>query len=113
MIVGAEVGLLMVGLYALILGRFPVSKKSKNVIEGPPARAIGLIGLVPIPLSIFVTTVVATLMGARGRGVTPQSFFWVGTAIEGSIVLVCVVTMSVLGRIYGTPAGPPARDEPA
>jgi hypothetical protein len=100
MIVGAEVAQLCIGLYALFKGRMPTAKKSKYVVEGRPARVIGFIGLLPIPLSFLVGTAVGTWFLADGKLVTHESFFWVGTAIEGSIVALCFATIAVLARVY-------------
>jgi hypothetical protein len=103
MIIGAEVALLLIGLYALITGRFQTTGGGKYIVQGWPARAIGAIGLLPVPLSLVVSTAVATLFIAQGRQVTPESFFWVGTAIEGSIVVACALAMFVLSRVFRTP----------
>ncbi len=98
MIIGAEVALLIIGLYALIKGKLPTSKKAKHVVQGRPARVIGIIGLLPLPLSFAVVAVVVAVFIAQGKPVDQESFFWVGTAIEGSIVLACAVTMGCWGE---------------
>jgi hypothetical protein len=110
MIIGAEVAMLIMGLYALIAGRLMTGKKAKHVVQGWPARLIGVICLLPIPLAFAVGTAVAAILVALGRTVTRESFFWVGTAIEGSIVLACVVAVAILSRVYRTPVGPPQPD---
>src|SRR5262249_32488167 len=103
MIIGAEIALLLIGLYALITGRFQTTGGGKYVVQGWSARAIGAIGLLPIPLSLVASTLVAALFMAQGRAVTPESFFWVGTTIEGSIVVACALAMFVLSRVCRTP----------
>jgi hypothetical protein len=103
MIIGAEVALLFLGLYALIAGKLPTGKKAKHEVRGWPARVVGIICLLPLPLSFLVGSIVAVLMVAQGKEVTRESFFWLGTAIEGSIVLACAVTAGVLARVYRTP----------
>ena len=111
MIIGAEIAMLCIGLYALFAGKFPTNKKSKYVIEGGPARAIGLVCLFPIPLSLSVGFLIGVLFAAQGKPVTQESFFWVGTAIEASILVACIVAVSVLSRIYRTPVKPETEDE--
>src|SRR4051812_47520397 len=102
MIIGAEVAMLIMGLYALIVGKLMTNKKAKHVVQGWPARLIGVICLLPLPVSLVACTAVAALLVARGRPVTRESFFWVGTAIEGSIVLACVIAVAILSRVYRT-----------
>jgi hypothetical protein len=112
MIVGVEVALLCIGLYALFTGKLPASQKSEYIIQGLPARVIGLIGLLPIPLSFLVASAVAAWFVAQGKPVTRESFFWVGTAIEGSVLAMCFVAIAVMSRIYRTPVVPQAGDGP-
>jgi len=107
MIIGAEVALLIIGLYALFTGKLPTNKKSKHTVQGWPARVIGIIGLLPLPLSFVVATGVAMLFVLQGREVTHESFFWVGTAIEGSTVLLCVAAIVIISRVYRTPLEQP------
>jgi hypothetical protein len=103
MILGAEVALFLVGLYALITGKLPTGAKSKHVVRGWPARAIGAIGLLPVPLSFVLAMAVAILFAVQGRDLRDRSLVWVGMAIEVAVVVTCVVFMAVLVRIYRTP----------
>ncbi len=109
MIIGAEVAMFVMGLYALIKGRLMTNKKAKFVVEGWPARVIGVICLLPIPMAIAVGILVAAIMVAQGKQVTEESFRWVGIAIEGSIVLICAITAGILARVYRTPVIPVAK----
>jgi hypothetical protein len=112
MIIGAEVALLFMGLYALIKGKFPTNKKAKYVVEDWPVRVIGAILVLPIPLSFLVGTVVAALFVAQGKQVTRESFFWVGTAIEGSILVGCMVVAGILSRVYRNAVVPASTEQP-
>jgi hypothetical protein len=103
MILAAEIALVAIALYALITGQLPTNKKSKHVVQGLPARLIGAIGFMPLPLSFVVGASLGLLLGFLGKEVAPQSLFWIGTAIEGSIVLLCVITMRILARAYRVP----------
>jgi hypothetical protein len=111
MIIGAEVALLIIGLYALIAGKLPTNNKARHVVQGWPARVIGIICLLPIPLAFLVCMGVAMLLVAQGQVVTPDSFFWVGTAIEGSMIVLCLVVVAVLSHVYRTPVEPPQSEE--
>jgi hypothetical protein len=88
----------------------PTNKKAKHVVRGWPARVIAFICLLPIPLAFLVGMVVAAVFTAQGRQVTRDSFFWVGTAIEGSVVAACLVAAAVLSRVYRVPVEPPPEE---
>lgn len=103
MILGIEIALIFMGFYALIKGRMPTNKNSKYLVHGWPARVIGVICLMPLPTSFLVAAVVAATFVAQGRQVDPKSFFWVGTAIEASILVACIIVISILSYIYRTP----------
>jgi hypothetical protein len=105
MIIGAEVGLFLIGLYAVVTGRLSTSK---HVVQGWPARVIGIIGLSPVPLSFLASTVVIALLVAIGKHVTQQTFFWTGTLIEASTVILCAIVMGILARVYRTPVETPS-----
>jgi hypothetical protein len=107
MIIGAEIGLLVLGVYALIVGKLPTNKKSKYVLRGWPVRLIGIIAVLPIPMSFLVASMVAAFLVVQGKEVTRESFFWVGTAIEGSVLVICIAVIAVLSRLYRRPIEPP------
>jgi hypothetical protein len=100
MIIGAEVALFLIGLCALITGRLSTGK---HLVQGWPARVIGIIGLSPVPLSFLAGMVVVALLMSIGTHVTQQTFLWTGTLIEGSTVILCAIAMGVLARVYRTP----------
>ena len=99
----AEVLLLLIALYALATGKFPISSGHKYVVRGWRARVIGGIGLLPVPLSLAVSAAVAAVFVAQGKQVTPQSFFWVGTVIEASCLGATILIMVVLACLLRTP----------
>ena len=106
MIIGAEIALLVVGIYALIAGKLPVAKRAKHVVTGWHARVIGVIALLPLPVSFVIASAVAMLFVARGKTITQESFFWVGTAIEGGVLLVCLLVIAILSRLWRIPVLP-------
>ena len=101
MIIAAEVALFLIGLYAVITGSF-LSGGGRYVLQGGPARVIGVIAMLPMPLSLVVAAAIVALFLAQSKEVTERSFFWVGTAIEGSSLVVCMLAMGVLSRVYRT-----------
>ena len=49
MILGIEIALVIIGLLALVRGRMTVT--ASRVVEGIPARLLGLLALTPIPIA--------------------------------------------------------------
>ena len=103
MILGAEIALIVMGVYALITGKLLTSKKSQYSIQGWPARVIGLICLLPIPLAFVTSVIVATIFLALGKPVDRDSFFLVGAGIEIGVLILCVIVATILERTYRTP----------
>jgi hypothetical protein len=100
MIIGAEVAMLVLGVYILIKNKALPSKKAKYVVQGWPLRCIGMIFLLPIPLTTLAALVVGFLGAAMGKDVGDPSFYWMRTAIQGSIVAVCLLGAAIIGRVY-------------
>jgi hypothetical protein len=99
-----ELGLLFAGLY-LLFGAKPSAACSslKYEVRGWPRRIIIVLCLLPIPLSVAAGFVMSILMAAQGRDPMDQSNFRFGWAIEGGILLACVVAMVVIHLTYRTP----------
>jgi predicted Na+-dependent transporter len=100
MIAGMEVAMIFLGLYFLIKGKTLPSKDGQHVVKGWPARLIGIICLMPIPLSIVALSVWGI---ANNVDVSGKSFFWRRTAIEVGILLACLVVGASISRTYRTP----------
>ena len=101
MILGMEIAMLIFGIYALIAGKMNMGKN--KVVLGLPARLIGLIGLVPLPLSLLVGVVFGIIWAAQNRPMD-GTFLGIATGIEVAIVLSCFALMMGLGYLM---AGPP------
>lgn len=107
MIAGIEIALLFVGVYALVTGKLPTNKKAKHVVHGWPARAIGIVALLPLPISFAIGFFVAALLAAQGKQVTRESFFWLGTGIELAVLVACGVAIGIMSHVYRTPVEQP------
>ena len=103
MILGAEIALFVMGVYALVTGKLLHSKNATTTVRGWPARVIGIICLLPIPVAFAVSAVVAAVFVMQGKPVTQDSFFWVGTGIEAGVLVLCVIAMTILTYVYQTP----------
>ena len=98
MLIGAEVALLVLGLYALFTGKLLL--RSKPPVTGWRARIIGIIYLLPIPLA-FIAGILITIVWVFSRhDQKDRALFWYVTGTEAGILVVCVVIASLLQRIF-------------
>jgi hypothetical protein len=103
MILGAEVALIVLGLYILIKGKELPNKKSKFIITGWPLRFMGIICLLPIPLSFLGGVALGIWWVMQGKDVKDRSFFWAGTALELSVLVLCLLAITIISRTYRIP----------
>ncbi len=96
MLLGVETVLIVIGLYALVMGKFAG-------VHGWPARILGLLGLLPIPLSLAVGFGIGMLKRLLGREHHRPMPFWLALSLEACIVIGCVIVMVVLHRAYRDP----------
>src|SRR6478736_8842540 len=95
MVFAAEIVLLLIGLYALISGRFFLTRS--RVVHGYPGRVLGLLACAPLVMAL-------ALMFLFLRNPANESMQWNITVIEVGSIVACT------GLIYfiGWPiAGPP------
>jgi hypothetical protein len=95
MILGAEIALIIYGIYALVRGSFSLGKGRS--VTGNKARILGLLCLVPLPLS-FCAGAVIGVVSAIGGGAVEN--FWLYTAAEFIILLMVIVIVSVLAKDF-------------
>jgi hypothetical protein len=101
MILGAEIGLIIMGIIALTKGKLQLTKT--KCIYGTPARLLALIALLPIPLSIVIISTIAVLYAAQGRDVTGAGLRWTATGIEAGILVLCVSLIYGIGWRLASP----------
>jgi hypothetical protein len=110
MILGAEIGMLVLGLIALCSGKLTLSKN--QVVYGTPARLLGLVALMPLPLSFAVVFAIAFSQSVQGRAADLKSMNGELILIEGCIVVACLATVYGIGWSYvGPPVARPVHDE--
>ena len=88
MIIGAEIAMLVLGIYMLFKGKMLPNAKAKYVVEGWPLRLMGLIYILPIPLAIPAGMALGIWGAMVGKDVAGPSFFWVRTGLEAAIIVV-------------------------
>lgn len=101
MICGLQIGLAIFGLIALIRGKMTISKT--KVVVGAPARLIGLLALVPIPLTLGVGMLIGIAKVAEGGN--PEKIAednrGLLMGVEIGIVIVIAILVFGLGAALG------------
>ena len=92
-----ELIFLVIGIYILITGKMPsfLFGGAKYTVEKTGARIIGLVLMLPLPISVFLLFVLVFVFGEEG--VT------YGTLIEISLVLLSALAAVILFRILRKP----------
>jgi hypothetical protein len=89
-----EICLLVLGIITLVTGKINVS--GSKMVVGAPARWIGAILLLPLPLSFSVGFVWGMLLAAQGRIPNRQEIQTIGAVIEIGIFALCMVTVGII-----------------
>jgi hypothetical protein len=101
MIIGAEIGLIIAGILALVRGKMTVSKN--KVATGSPAYIGGVIMLLPIPLAFVLVLAYGILMASRRGNVDEAQLRTPAIIIEISTLAACFIAAMVIGAVYGKP----------
>src|SRR6202035_1843841 len=109
LILGAEIGLAVMAIIALIKGKLPLTKN--RVVYGWKARVLALFGLMPVPVALAIGT--ATLMFRTAQGqpveVEPPSLKWIMPLVEVGLIVLCVAAMYGIGWALATAPPPPLK----
>lgn len=97
MILGAEIGLIIFGIYAMVTGKLTLTKT--HIVRGTAARLIAVIALLPLPLSLAVVFTVGILAVNRGAILDPNdtSAQLKSIMIEAGIVVACLIAVYAIG----------------
>jgi|APSaa5957512576_1039674.scaffolds.fasta_scaffold105489_2 hypothetical protein len=94
MILGAEIGLLVFGIYSMVTGKYSLGKG--RTVEGSKARILGGICLLPFPLALAVGIVLGLFSAILGISIP----LWLSGVVEIIILIIIVIAISVLGKKY-------------
>jgi hypothetical protein len=89
MILGLEIGMLIVGIIALARGKFSLTKK--QVVEGATARVVGFVLILPLPLAFAAGFVISFGQAAQGKQVQLEDLKGTLTMVELGIVAACLI----------------------
>ena len=95
MILGAEIGMLIFGLLALIRGKLTLTKK--RVIQGPMARVLAIIAMLPMPISLGIGVIVGFAMAAQGKQFDPNEMRGTFALVELGVIVACLVAIYAIG----------------
>ena len=104
MLLGAEIGLFLFGLYALIGGSIPSTRRGAGgplAVTGWRARVVGLIALSAIPLAVALLLAVGVGYSvAHGTEMTEDQLKQSALPIEVSSVVFAAVLATVVERTF-------------
>jgi hypothetical protein len=92
------------GIVALAAGRIGLGRLGMTVLEGRPARLVGVVLVTPLAVGILAAIAdVLLLLAAPDQygGIAIGLMF-----VRGLIVVVCIITFLIVGLAYGRPARP-------
>src|SRR5437879_1799730 len=91
-----EIGMLIFGIIALITGKFTLTRN--KVVYGVPARIIGVIMILPLPLGLLVAFVIIGALVAQGR-FTPGNIPIAINFIEPAIIFGCFLFAMIVAAM--------------
>jgi hypothetical protein len=110
------IGMAVLGIYSLATGKVKLTRS--KVVSGWPARLIGVILLLPFPLTLLVGVAIGAYLvsqGGVGAGARPEDIQarmppWVPFIGIGMAVL-CVIVCVIIGAATGAPPKKERRDD--
>jgi hypothetical protein len=113
MILAIEIALIVIGLMALIRGKWTISKT--KVVEGVPARLLGLVALTPIPVAIVASLLYVAVAAPNLNPDQLQKFAddskWTLVGIEAGIVILTAILVFGIGAAVARDPNARPRDE--
>lgn len=91
-----EIALLVLGLLALVTGRFSLTKGKS--VRGMPARALGLLAILPLPTAYITAAIVGFSVGFQQVELSRDAIRVVGGVIEVGVFLFYLALIAILFR---------------
>ena len=104
-----EIVMLIFGIITLIRGKFTLTRGKE--VRGVPARVIGLVLMLPFPLSLALDLLAGIVLAILGKPPTEQEATTIGVVIEVCIVALCFITAIVMANVYSQPIAKQRADE--
>ncbi len=106
----AEIFMLVFGIMALVTGKFTLTRA--RVVTGVPARVVGAILVLPLPLALVMGFLLGAVLVAQGKQITRDEVQKYAAPLELGIILICMLTAVIVAAITAHPPqkkGPPPR----
>src|SRR5215831_8335583 len=100
MILGIEIAMLIVGILALVRGKLTISKT--KVVEGTPARLLGILALTPLPAAFLAIMAYIASQGPADPEKFAEEKKWTLVGIEAAVVIGIAVLVFVIGAAIAT-----------
>lgn len=110
MILGVEIAMLILGFVALRTGKLTLT--STRVVRGAAARALGVLCLMPIPLSYAVGFFIGVVITSAQGSFDPKPYFWSMAGLEGGMAVLCIVLIYAIGWPLTSPERPKPELDP-
>ncbi|WP_178132531.1 hypothetical protein [Limnoglobus roseus] len=102
-ILGIEIGLFIMGIMALIRGTMKFS--ATRVVEGTPARLLGVLAMLPLPLVFTIGFIIGFMEGAKNPNAGVQDFVEkhgkMLAIVEASVTLGIAALVCIIGYSIG------------
>jgi hypothetical protein len=100
MLIIAELGTLVWGIYVLVAGKLTVG--TNYVVQGVAARLLALLLIAPLPAALTIGIAYGLHIASQGRMMTPDEQMTL-TAVEFGILIGCVALVYAIGWPLGGP----------
>jgi len=108
MILGMEIAMLVIGFLALVRGKLTITPT--KVVEGAPARLLGMLAMTPLPLALAAGIAIAVVQGPADPEKFAEDNRWTLIAIEAGIVIGIAILVFGIGSMV---AVDPTRKRPS
>jgi hypothetical protein len=88
-----QIAMLVMGVIAIVKGQIKLSPR--RVVDGVPARVIGVVLIMPLPLALFLGFVVGFGLAAQGKNVDRNTMLIVSPIDIGVVVLALVISLII------------------
>jgi hypothetical protein len=99
-----EIAALIFGIISLVTGKFTLSRN--KVVRGAPARVVGLLLVLILPVALGLAVVVAAMLMAQGRLPDPAHPPVIIYAVEPVVFVIFFSAAIIVAAIYGGPPQP-------
>jgi hypothetical protein len=96
-----SIAMLIFGIIALVRGQFTLTRT--KVVSGVPARVIGVILLLPLPLMLAGGLLIGVVLGMQGKQPRPEDIQGPAVLLEVGIILGCMLIAVIIGAVTARP----------